>query len=181
MKAIDKFSKFAVTKVLKSRADKDIRQYFKEIFYFLLPETIIFDNEKSFNAVSTNHMLKYEFGFHSTLQEIMRYLKTERAHANFEELLEKSVKEYNMTVHSTTKRKPLEVLFGRRVSSDPEQLEKFRRETMQKIADISYHNKRKAPLREGDVIYVKINKRLGNILTPKYKKEMVASNNNSTV
>lgn len=206
--ALDKFSKFAVAKVIRSRAAEDIRQPLRDILFFLIPETVIFDNEKSFNSVSTNHMVENEFGisiyrtppytscsngqverFHSTLQEIMRCLKAERAHDTFEELLERSVKEYNLTIHSTTNRKPVEVLFGRRVSSDPEQLENFRRETMRKlqekqISDLSYHNKSKAPMKtysEGDVIYVRINKRLGNKLTPRYKKEIVASNSNSTV
>lgn len=87
----------------------------------------------------------------------------------------RSIKKYNLKVHSTTNRKPVEVLFGRIVSNNPERLENFRRETMRKIqeiqiSDLTYHNKRKAPLKtysEGNVIYIRINKRLGNKLTPK--------------
>lgn len=206
--AVDKFSKFAVAKVIKSRAVEDVKQPLRDILFFLIPETVIFDNEKSFNSVSINHMVENEFGitiyrtppytscsngqverFHSTLQEIMRCLRTKGAHKTFEELLERSVKEYNLSVHSTTKRKPVEVLFGRRVSSDPEQLESFRRETMlriqeKQISDLNHHNKRKVPLKtfsEGDIIYVRINKRIGNKLSPRFKKEIVAMDNNSTV
>lgn len=194
--------------MIKSRATEDIRQPLRDILFFLLPETIIFDNEKSFSSISLNHMIENELGikiyrtppytscsngqverFHSTLQEIMRCLKTERAHTTFEELLERSVKEYNLTVHSTINKKPVEVLYGRNISSDPEQLENSRRETMRRIhdkqiSDLTYHNKSKEPLKtysEGDIIYVKINKRHGNNLTARYKKEIVASNGNSTV
>lgn len=206
--AIDKFSKFAVAKVIKSRAAEDIKQPLKDILFFLIPETIIFDNEKSFNSVSINHMIENEFGiriyrtppytscsngqverFHSTLQEIMRCLKAEKAHCTFEELLERSVKEYNLSVHSTTNRKPVEILFGRNVSSDPEKLENFRKETIRKlqekqVSDLSYHNKKRElpkAYSEGDVIYVRVDKRRGNKLTSRYKKEIVASNQNSTV
>lgn len=206
--AIDKFSKFAVAKVIKSRAAEDIRQPLRDILFFLIPESIIIDNEKSFNSVSTNHMIENEFGieiyrtppyksssngqverFHSTLQELMRCLKTQKAHRTFEELIEKSVKEYNLTVHSITGKKPVEVFYGRTVTTDPKQLEEFRKETMRKLEekqarDLTYHNQKRTALRtysEGDVIYVRINKRQGTKLTPKYKKEIVCKDKNSTV
>lgn len=53
------------------------------------------------------------------------------AHNAFEELQEKLVKKYILTVHSTRGRKPVEVLFGRRISSDPEHFENLRNETLE--------------------------------------------------
>lgn len=34
---------------------------------------------------------------------------------------------------------------------------------------------------EGDIIFVKINRRIGNKLSPRYKKETLATNYNTTV
>ncbi|GBP07836.1 Retrovirus-related Pol polyprotein from transposon opus [Eumeta japonica] len=119
----------------------------------------------------------------------MRCLQNNRAHRSFQELLEKSVKEYNFSIHTVTGRRPLEVFFGRRVCSDPTQLEKERNETMQKLArkqeaDLSYHNANRSPPKEyaqGEEIFVKINRRVGNKLSARYKKEIVAENYNTTV
>lgn len=127
--------------------------------------------------------------FHSTLQEIMRCIKREQTLRSFQELLENSVKEYNYSVHSVTGKRPMEVFFGRRVSSDPTLLAKDREETMKKIlekqkTDLEYHNRNRSAPREyieGEEIFVKINKRIGNKLSAKFRKEIVAQNYNTTV
>lgn len=49
--------------------------------------------------------------FHSTLSEIMRCIKKDGTHRNFLELLERAMYEYNYTIHSVTKKRPLEVFF----------------------------------------------------------------------
>lgn len=92
-------------------------------------------------------------------------------------------------MHSTTREKPIESFFGRRVNSDPLLLKKHRQETANKlkekqITDLAYHNRKKRTLKQyaqGEVIFVKINKRLGNKLTSRYKKEIVSENYNTTV
>lgn len=127
--------------------------------------------------------------FHSTLSEIMRCLKTEKTHRSFEELLDRSVYEYNCTIHSTTGRKPIELFFGRRVNTNPEQYENARKENIEAIVmkqekDIKFHNKKRNPFKNyspGQKIYVKINKRLGTKLSDRYKEEIVKENKRSTV
>lgn len=94
-------------------------------------------------------------------------------------------------MHSTTGKRPIEIFFGRRISSDPKLLEKDRQEIREKLQnkqkqDLSYHNKdRKTPkmFSEGDTIYVKINMRIGSKLSARYsyKKEILAENFNTTI
>lgn len=206
--AIDKFSKYAIAKPIKSKATEDIRQPLRDILFSFVPETLVMDNEKSFNSESIKFMIENEFGiqifrtapytscsngqverFHSTLQEIMRCLQNERTHRSFQELLDRSVKEYNFSVHSVTGKRPMETFFGRRVSSDPRLLEKDRNETIKKLsekqmADLAYHNRDRSLPREyaeGEIVFVKLNRRLGNKLSARYQKEIVAQNYNTTV
>lgn len=50
--------------------------------------------------------------------------------------------------------------------------------------DIAHHNKGRDYIRTyktGETIYVRIDKRLGSKLTPKYKKEIVQADNNTTI
>lgn len=206
--AIDKFSKYAIAKSIRSRATEDIRQPLRDIIFSFFPETLVMDNEKSFNSESIKFMIEDEMGiqifrtapytscsngqverFHSTLQEIMRCLQKEQTYRSFQELLDFSVKEYNLSIHTVTGRKPMEVFFGRRVSTDPELLRKDREENMRKLMekqkiDLTYHNANREPPKEyaeGDEIFIKINRRLGNKLSARYKKEIVAQNHNTTV
>lgn len=207
--SIDKFSKYAQVRVLKSRAVEDIRQPLREIlFSFGLPETVVFDNEKSFNSVTIGYMLEDELKikvfttppycssangqverFHSTLIEIMRCLKKDNSHQSFNELLHRAVYEYNLSIHSTTTKKPIEVFFGHRVTPDLTQLETARKENIGKLKrkqaqDLEYHNKFRQPIKvytPGEIIYVKQNKRIGSKLNSRYKKEIVAENKSTTI
>lgn len=127
--------------------------------------------------------------FHSTLSEIMRCLKTDGISRSFKELLERATNEYNHTVHSTTKRRPVELYFGRCSRITPEEFEKSRLDNIEKLKqkqykDREYHNKRRKPAREykiGETIFVKHNKRIGSKLTVRYVEEKVKENRNSTV
>ena len=94
----------------------------------------------------------------------------------FAETLFKSVHEYNSTIHSVTNRKPIELFFGIPLHEDPQQAEKARLENIEllkqkQIKDLEYHNRNRIGLKtynEGDVIYVKVNKRKGSKLTPRF-------------
>lgn len=98
-----------------------------------MPEIVVMDNEKSFNSNAIIFMLENLFNvkvfrippyastvngqierFHSTLSEIMRCIKSEGTQGNLSELLDKSVYEYNNTIHSTIGRKPFEAFFGKK-------------------------------------------------------------------
>lgn len=87
------------------------------------------DNEKSFNSATITFMMRDQLciqifkappykssikgqieRFYSTLAEIMRYLKTKQVHRTFEELLNSAVYEYNFTIYSVTKKRPLKMV-----------------------------------------------------------------------
>lgn len=207
--AVDKFSKYAQARIVKSRATEDIKLPLQDLLTsFGIPEKIVIDNEKSLNSSSIVFMLENQYSieifktppytssvngqverFHSTLTEIMRCTKAENTHNSFEELLNRSICKYNHSIHSTTKKKPIEIFFGRSVYSDPSLLEKDRLDNIKKIVnkqekDLTFHNKKRTEVKaysSNDIIYVKINKRIGNKLTPRYKKEIVLEDNGNTV
>lgn len=207
--AIDKFTKFAVAKVLNGKSIENIRKPLREIiFYFGVPKSVIFDNEKSFNSQTIRFMLENELNiqvftappyksevngqierFHSTLAEIMRCLRGEHPRTPFDELLETAVNEYNHSVHSTTGKKPVDLFFGRPTTFGPDDYERTRLDNYEKLlrkqeADLDFHNQdRKDPLQyePGQKIFVKINKRLGTKLSKRYKEEVVKENKNSTI
>lgn len=207
--AVDKFSKFAQARILKSRAVEDVKEPLRELLLsFGMPDTIVMDNEKSFNSTAIIFMLENQYNikvfkippysssvngqverFHSTLSEIMRCLKAENTYGTFAELLHKAVYEYNHSIHSTIKKKPIEAFFIGRVSTNPHEIEKFKLENIKRlqekqVADINYHNKRKTvpkTYEPGQTIYVKENKRLGTKLSKTYRKEVVKENKNTTI
>lgn len=131
MTALDKFTKYAVTKMLNSRAIEDVRRPLRDIlFNFGVPRIVVIDNEPSLNSNSIMFMMKDELGievyttppyrsqangqverFHSTLTEIMRCIKENGGHRNFEELLERAVSEYNHTIHTVTGKRPVDLFF----------------------------------------------------------------------
>ena len=78
----------------------------------------------------------------------MRCLKRGRTHKSFEELFDRSVYEYNYSVHSTTGKIPLEIVFGRTVSTGPRQFEEARKDNIERLmkiqeSDLLYHNKKR--------------------------------------
>ena len=96
--------------------------------------------------------------FHFTLAEIMRCLKEEGTSRDFVELLERSVNEYNHSIHTTTNRKLVDVFFGRTIDISPQDYETT---TLSNVArkqenDLIYHNKNKKPVKEyvpGQLVY----------------------------
>lgn len=207
--AIDKFSKYAQTRILLSRAVEHVKEPLRQLLMtFGTPEMLVIDNEKAFNSASIMFMLEDQLKikvyrtppymsntngqverFHSTLSEILRCLKKENISERFEELLDNAVYRYNLTIHSTTKYKPIELFFGRRVSTNPEIYEQIKQNNIQKLKakqdlDLKFHNKNRKDIinyTPGQTIYVKINKRQGTKLTPRYKTEIVKENRTSTV
>lgn len=125
--------------------------------------------------------------FHSTLSEVLRCTKAENTHTDFEDLLNRALFKYNYSIHSATKRKPVEVFFGRTVGPNPIELqseENIRNIKNKQEKDLEFHNKNRTDFRTfstDDVIYVKINKRLGNKLTPRYKKQIVQEDKGNTI
>lgn len=82
----------------------------------------------------------------------MRCLNIERMHKSSEELLYRSVYENNYSIHSTTGRKPIEILFERTISTDRRQCEEARNNNICRLKekqpkDLFYHNKNRRPSR----------------------------------
>lgn len=207
--AIDKFTKFIKTQILQSRSAQDIRQPLRDIlFSFCIPENVVIDNEGALRSISLTTMMEDELQIkvyktppyksevngqierpHSTLTEIMRCLREEQPTRSFQELLEKAVYEYNLTIHSTTGKKPAELFLGKINRANPEDLEKIRTNNIEKLKnkqqkDIEQHNKKRLPMKTyeiGESIYVKMNKRLGSKLTPRYRQEIVKEDRHTTV
>lgn len=207
--ALDKFSKYGQTKLLKSRSIEDVRRPLRDIlFSFGVPEKLVMDNEPSLNSRSIKFMLEDELRietystppytsrangqvekFHSTLTEIMRCLKNNGGHRNFEELLERATAEYNHSVHSVTGKKPVDVFFGRSVNFTANDVEQTRQSNLEKLIkkqqkDLEYHNRNRIEFKSylpGQIIYVRNNKRLGTKLSKRYLKEKVKEDRNSTV
>jgi len=127
--------------------------------------------------------------FHSTLSKIMRCLKRDQIHRSFEVLMGRAVYKYNYSIHSVTKKRPLEVFFGRRVTTDPTQYEQARLDNIEQLRrkqteDLLDHNSRRKPIRAyeaGEEIFVKINTRLGSKQSNRFKKEIVEEDKNSTI
>lgn len=119
----------------------------------------------------------------------MRCLREKQPTRSFQELLEKAVYEYNLTIHSTTGKKPAELFLGKINRANPEDLEKIRTNNIEKLKnkqdkDIEQHNKKRLPMKTyeiGESIYVKMNKRLGFKLTPRYRQEIVKEDRHTTV
>jgi len=207
--SIDKFSKYAQVKILKSRAAEDIKVPLREtLIAFGIPKIIVIDNERALNSASIKFLLQDQLGiqvfttppysstsngqierFHSTLSEIMACLRKDNSDMNFTDVLFKAVQEYNSSIHTVIGKKPRDIFFGMAACNDPEKAEENRKKIVDKLtgkqkADLEYHNKNKNEVKnyeQGEVIFVKIDKRLGSKLTPRYRKEIVAENRNSTI
>lgn len=127
--------------------------------------------------------------FHSTLAEIMRCLKTKQVHRSFDELLYSAVCEYNFTIHSVTKKRPLEIFFGRNITTDPGEYDKSRQDNIEKLkskhaTDLKNHNEKRNKIKDyepGQIVFIKQNTRLGSKLSPRYKKETVKENRHTTI
>lgn len=122
--------------------------------------------------------------FHSTLTEILRCINAEKLHDSFEDLLDSSLSRYNHPIHSITNRKPIEVFFGRISGTELERKQTIRKLTEKQEKDLEFHNRDRhdgKTYKEGEEIFVRGNKRLGNKLTPRYRREIVQEDKGQTV
>ena len=110
--------------------------------------------------------------FHSTLSEIVRCLKLQQNTIDTTELILKASIEYNRTIHSITSRRPIDV-----IHSSPEELKRDIKNKIVKAQErlLETHNKNRQSknFKVGDKVFIKINKRLGNKLSPLYEEGIV--------
>lgn len=101
--------------------------------------------------------------FHSTLAEIARCLKLEKKTNDTVELILRAAVEYNKTVHSVTRERPIEIVHSARLV---------------KAQQDSIGRCNPTP---GERVFVKNNKRLGNKLTPVCTEQKVQADLGTSV
>lgn len=112
---------------------------------------------------------------HSTLIEIIRCLSKQNNSTSSDEIFN-VVKEYNNTVHSVTKEKPIEVI------KNPNGYPKIAKRILEnQKQNLSYHNKNRfnRSFEQNEVIFVKSNRRRKD--APAYAKQVVKEDLGNTV
>lgn len=197
---VDKFSKFAIVQPIASRTIVDIEPCILQLMNFYPRTRIVYcDNEPSLNSGTIKSLLKNRFDveiinspplhsssngqverFHSTLSEIATCLKLEKHLSDTVEIILQATIEYNKSVHSVVDRRPIDIIH----SSSPE----FEAEIRDKIAkaqllSLKRHNtdRRDRTFQVGDKVFLRLNKRLGNKLTPLFEEVTVEADLGSTV
>lgn len=208
---IDKFTKFTKFFHIKNKSVLHVRdKLIKLLHYFSAPEIMVMDNEGSFiSPIVQNYIQglgitiytvpaqKSEANgaierVHSTIIEIFRCLKVEFPDYSVKELINIAVDRYNNTVHTVTKKKPVDVFFNRTSRINYQNLINFKEKVNQDLQHEIARNQRnnlnrlnrkriKPPsYKEGEVIYRK-NKQIKSKEKPLYHPEVVSEDNKVTV
>ena len=178
---LDKFSKFAITIPINSRATTDIKSALIQVLStFQNTKTIVSDNEKAFKSEAIKTFLRDHFGiqqffvptlhsesngqverFHSTLIEIARCTQRQDQIQNTIELILLSTLKYNNSYHSVIKNKPIEVLHG--CSTEESELIKSRISLAQNQMMKTFNkNASTRVYLPGQKVFLRKNKRIGN-------------------
>jgi len=197
---IDKFSKFAVVQPVTSRTIVDITGPLLQIIN-LFPniKTIYCDNEPAFNSETITSMLKNNYGidivnapllhsvsngqierFHSTLAEIARCLKLDKKTNDTVELILRATVEYNKTVHSVTRERPIEVFHSGAHELCLEINARLAKAQQDNIGRCNPSRQNRV-FEVGEHVFVKNNKRLGNKLTPLCTEQKVQADLGTSV
>lgn len=195
---IDKFSKFAITIPIETRSTTDIKTALLIILNkFKKTKTIVSDNEKSLHSNTISNMLKYHFNIeqffipplhsksngqiervHSTLTEIARCIKAEQNITDIKEVILLATYKYNNSIHSTVNSKPIDIINN--FTKDHLDLVKAALTTAQDNIVKKGSNNQKI-FQEGEKVYVRRNKRLGNKLNKVYVENIVQKDLGTTV
>lgn len=112
--------------------------------------------------------------FHSTILEIAKCLSQEK-NETFSNVLFEAIGEYNCTIHSVTKEKPVDIFFNSSKYTETTNL-------LQKAQDnmLKFQNEKRTKKKyiEGQQIYVKGNRR--NKIIPPYTKHQVVEDKKKT-
>lgn len=179
--SIDKFSKFASVIPIASRSILDVKTgLFQALARFRKVRLIVSDNERSLcsNALGTflrDHFEIEQFfvptmhsesngqveRFHSTLLEIARCVKAQQEINDTVDLILLSTHKYNHSVHSTTGRKPIDIVND--VDKDVLKYIGTRiKETQERNLSASNRDLMTRTYQPGEIVFVRRNKRLGN-------------------
>lgn len=196
---VDKFSKFAVTQPIGSRAIIDIKNPILQLInFFPNINTIYCDNERSLNSETVKSILcKFDIQivntpplhsvsngqverFHSTLAEIARCMKLDKHISDTVDLILLSTIEYNKTIHSVTAMKPVDVICSSSTETGIQIRDRLIKAQSKKMSQENKNRENKEYL-VGDKVWVKSNRRLGNKLTPLCVEGIVEADLGSTV
>lgn len=189
---IDKFSKFL--QILHLRSNTEIPRLIEQILTnYPNCSNVTTDNESVFTSQMVNSLLRsYNITHHttpighsvtngpvervhSTLLEISRAL-AEQSGETISEVIYRAVREYNNSIHSVTKEKPVDLHFrSNEFPRTKEFLEKAQDQTL-RLQNKVRTNKVFNP---GDTIYVKTDRRKKS--EPRYRKHVVKEDNPHTI
>lgn len=187
---IDKFSKYAQIIPIQSRNWCDLMQALQKYISTVgKPEKIIADNEKGFNSLNFKQFLEREnisihFStinnhtgnsdierFHNTINEHIRLFKAQEAIDKCpldEDLVTQALRNYNETIHSTTKNRPIDFINGKIPSDQYHIIEERIKLTKQRSIEQSNKNRKEFPISK---YYVKNTRKTK--LCPYYKKNKI--------
>lgn len=171
MNCVDRFSKYAYSRILRNKTAIQVVNALKSIFRNVKPETIVSDNGPEFKSVQTQDFLKSQevkqfFStphnpqanglverFNRTMKDMfkkMTYQKTERKTVFNQSVLNRILKAYNNSVHSIIEMTPV----------DANQEENFQKVKTLNEKHLSVGTKKiqKNDLEKGDQVRISLNK-----------------------
>lgn len=189
---IDKFSKYAIVYPVNSRSTIDIKPGILQILgTFKKTRIIVSDNEKAFESNSLKTLLTNHYGieqfftptlhsesngqverFHSTLLEISRCLHQQLHIQDPIELTAIATKNYNHSIHSVTKFKPIDALH----TTSPQHIQSIIAcLTVEQRKMLKRFNKNsiQKTFNPGDKVFLRRNKRLGNKINKIFVEKIV--------
>lgn len=192
--AVDKYSKYLYMRLIPDK--RNFHVYIDEILSQIFPNAthLMTDNESTYIGASARAVYQRLYiehtstpiqhstsngqieRAHSTIIEITRALAEQSGIRRHSEVIFEAIKQYNRTIHSVTQQKPEDVFFNQ--GEYPDIKEKLQ---LKQDKDILRQNKNTKIIsyKQGDIIYVKTNRR--EKTTPKYKKYIVQTDNGNTV
>lgn len=189
---VDKFSKHLQLFLIRSCTE--IPQMIEQILIaYPDVDNITTDNESVFNSQMVNSLLEtYKIRHHrtpvghsitngqierthSTILELARTLAEQRRET-ISEVIYRAVREYNRTIHSVTKQKPVELFFH---SDKFPQVSEILKKSQEQTLKLQNRDRENKTYKVGDEIYVKTNRRRKS--EPKYRKHIVKENLHNTV
>lgn len=190
---IDRFSKYCYIRQIENKLNAS--EKLEEILSFVYPfcKNIISDNESIFisniakslyNRLNIRHFATpvahsttnaQVERIHSTLIELSNALGKQNKASPIDELIN-AVKQYNNTIHSVTKRKPVDIFFNRNDKSNIQELLRTNQEQL-----LRFHNKNRITKEysQGDKIFLKTDRRTKD--KQKYNAHIVQEDRGDTL
>lgn len=191
----DRFSKYFYLREIPNK--RNIAMVIEEILSQVYPECkeIMTDNELIFTSQMSQALFKQKNikhittpvshsttngqveRIHSTILEIANVIARQNETETIDEIFN-AVKEYNNTIHSVIKHKPIEVFFNK-TNIDFDKIKQYLQTNQEKI--LKFHNKKRSHkiFQAGDIVFMKSDRRRKDKRS--YKKYTVREDKNDTI